>query len=160
MDSSVISTFIGAGIALLGVFFSQIVVLLKSYFDKQHQQRVLIQSKYEQLVEQFVVVFEAQLQVMQYAPADSKLNQKGLKPHDQLILEARRFYSLTLLYFPLLEKSTEEYYQTCARFSQLMSNASDDTIKQCRQTAKQMATQRDELELKIKDCADAYARNK
>lgn len=94
---------IGAILGLCGVFVAQLVAMIQSRLDRQHQRRVLLRTKYEEFANH---VTDSFVELRDTLTAHRFLA-SNMQP-----LAARRAYALSLLYFPLLRDAAHDYLQS------------------------------------------------
>lgn len=100
---------IGAAAALSGVALSQVISLLHSHLDRRHQRRVLLRSKYEELMGHLN-------ESLEWANSMTLAGPDGLTQSARQPMPARRVYALVLLYFPLLKQESVVFLQACLDF--------------------------------------------
>ena len=104
---------IGATIALCGVLVAQLVAMIQSRLDREHQKHILLRTKYEELADQLNESIFWANQILKATTFDE------LHVHSQPT-PARRAYMLTLLYFPLLKKHAEYYVEVSVSFQNVL----------------------------------------
>jgi hypothetical protein len=159
MDKEILTGVIAACAALAGVIVSQSFSLLLSHVERTYQKRVLLRTKYEELVSHLndsLVWANSMIEAKTF-------DELGVQP-----ISARRIYALVLLYFPLLRPQAEAYLQASLDFQSAVSDAfrpvgasaGADAIKHNPEALSVAGTQfqaaRQALDMQIERCAGIY----
>ena len=113
MDPTLIVSIVAGVSALAGVALSQGIAKLQSCLDRKHKNDILLRMKYEELAG-YLNEFLAWVMECLRAKSFDQLN-----THAQP-LAARKAYTLSLLYFPLLKNNAERYVEASVSFYQVL----------------------------------------
>lgn len=120
MERDVLIGIISASSALGGVVVSQFFALLKAHFEHKHQKKIMLRSKYEDVVENLngAILWGREVTFCQ---STSELHARTVP------IAARRVYSLAFLYFPKLKEPAGRFVQSCVVFHQFLSQNFTET---------------------------------
>ncbi|HFQ5066144.1 TPA: hypothetical protein ACGUVR_004757, partial [Vibrio vulnificus] len=93
MDKTILVAVVSAISAVIGVFISQVSVLLKEHLNKKHLKQILLREKYEELADCIQAAMVASNQVADNSSI-SELMKFGINE------PLRKAMSLSLIYFP------------------------------------------------------------
>lgn len=162
MDKEFLIAVVAASSALGGVVISQGFSLLHSYFDREHQRKVLLRTKYEELANHLndSIVWANELQRV---TTFEELHARA-QP-----IAARRAYTLALLYFPLLKTHAERYVAASIAFQNAIvehfrpldnvtagAQAAKHNIQTFNAAGERFRSAREAFDHQIQECAHAY----
>ena len=162
MENELLIAIVAASSALGGVAISQGFSLLQSYFDREHQRRILLRTKYEELANHLndsIVWANELLRVTTF---------KELHARTQPIA-ARRAYTLALLYFPRLKMHAERYVAASIAFQNVLvenfrpldnvtagAQAAKHSIQTFNAAGEHFRSAREAFDHQIQECANVY----
>lgn len=152
---------LGALIALLGVFVTQMIVIVKVKQEEKYKRRDLLRAKYEELGHYFLNTIKKPYDLT------SCVSRKELEilAHQE---DGNAMYLLAMLYFPKIEKSVgsyvDAYFELCKAvlliFNELDSRPLIDQLEANEgyiDSADKLMSLRFELKSKIQKYAKEYA---
>lgn len=113
MEKEILIGIIAASSALGGVIVSQAFSLVQSFFERRHQRRVMLRSKYEELAR---TLNEA----MQWVSEGSSSRSIADLHSRSIPTPARWVYSLSLLYFPELKEEATQLISAIIAFQHVL----------------------------------------
>lgn len=108
-DSSIAIPIIAAASALAGVVVSQASAAILAWRERAYQRRILLREKYEEMGHLLSDSFQPIQDLLSATTTDYILKNAQNIP-------ARRMYTLTLLYFPLLKQEASSYLDSFVSF--------------------------------------------
>jgi len=163
MDKDLLIGIIAASSALGGVVVSQAFSLLQSFFERRHQKRVLLRTKYEELSRSLN-------EAMAWASETSSSKSIPELHARSVPTSARWVYSLSLLYFPKLKEEAAELVSACVAFQHVLidnytetepgsagGQAARKAQQQLQAAGRSIAAARTELDAAIQKHAGSYA---
>lgn len=120
MEREVLIGIITASSALGGVVVSQAFSLLQTRFEHKHQKKILLRTKYEELVQHLNEAIEWGRETT-FCKTQGELHARAVP------LPARRVYSLALLYFPKLKESAAQLVHACVALHHVLSENFTET---------------------------------
>lgn len=163
MDKDLLIGIIAASSALGGVIVSQAFSLLQSFFERRHQKRVLLRTKYEELARSLNEAIEW--------VSDTSSSKSIPELHARSVPKSARWvYSLSLLYFPKLKEQAAQLVSACADFQHVLidnytetesgsagGQAARKSGQQLQAAARSVVVARTELDTAIQKHASSYA---
>jgi len=115
-DGTVSIALISAGAALAGVLLSQIAQLLQWCLQTNHQRRVLLREKYEELALSLAREMSWIADVDGSGLLSTQATSAAPAPHPRYPRHARHAVTLSYIYFPLLIDLCEAYMNACTAY--------------------------------------------
>ena len=163
METEILIGVIAASSALGGVVVSQGFSLLQSFFERKHQKRVMIRSKYEELSRNLN-------EAMEWVASSSSSKSFEQLQARSIPTSARWVYSLSLLYFPELKEPASRLVSACIAFQHVLidnytetelgsagGQAGRKSQKQLEAAGRSIVVARTELDAAIQKHACTYA---
>lgn len=163
MEREVLIGVISAASALGGVVVSQAFSLLQSFFERRHQRRVMLRSKYEELSRTLNEAIEW-ISVSSSAKSFPELHGRSVP------IPARWVYSLCLLYFPELKEEAAQLVSASVDFQHVLidhytetesgtagGQAARKALKQLQAAQRSIVAARSALDDAIQKYAGTYA---
>ena len=120
MDRDILIGIISAASALGGVVVSQFFSLLQAHFEHKQQKKILLRTKYEELVQHLNGAIEWGRETT-FCKTQAELHAHAVP------VPARQVYSLALLYFPKLKVPAAQLVHTSVMLHHVLSEHFTET---------------------------------
>jgi hypothetical protein len=148
MEKEILTGIIAASSALCGVALSQALTLLRAYLDRKHVKHQFLHDKLHLLAEELHLSLELLLDSVQPSSDESA------KDIQSVTMCARRIYTFSLLYFPLLKPQAKAYFNACVETDRIPKEEAfkDELLA----AASVVNKTRDDLDEQIAEFAKVY----
>ncbi|MCM2283977.1 MAG: hypothetical protein NDI81_04320 [Desulfobacula sp.] len=151
LENTLVIATISAGSAIAGAVISQFFSLIRDWFDKKHQRKIWLRTKFEEFAG---LVSDSQ------EWGNSLYHLNSLEEHNKNPpAQARRAMILAYIYFPLLREQSEKFMNSCVCLQKIIvANFPDRPSDLIEQPIKDFNKNRQELDKLIIKHASEYSK--